>query len=87
MESSQHALTERGYELDQACQAAQNEVNEANLELERSTARQQANLERLTELATRLVAIAAELEQTRVEMAWRHRRTLRTETIPQNRSK
>jgi chromosome segregation protein len=69
MESSQHVLTERGYEFDWVCQTAQNEANGANLELERSTARQQANLERLTELAARLFAIAAELEQTRIEMA------------------
>ena len=69
MESSQHALTESGYELDRAVQGAQNVANEATLELERSAARQQANIERLAELEARLVTIATELEQTHDQQA------------------
>lgn len=69
MESSQHALTERGYEFDRACQDAQNAANAATLELERAAARQRSNSERLTELEARLITIAAELDQTRVQLA------------------
>ena len=68
MESSQHALTERGYEFDRACQEAQNVANAATLELERAAARQQANTERLAELEARLATMATELEQTRVQL-------------------
>ncbi len=69
LESSQHALTERGYEFDRACQEAQNAANEATLDLERAAARQRANSERLTELEARLITIAAELEQTGDQLA------------------
>jgi chromosome segregation protein len=40
LEASQHALTERGYELDREGQEAQNRANEAAVELERATARE-----------------------------------------------
>jgi len=68
MESSQHALTERGYEIDRSFQEAQNTVNAANLELERAAARQRANIERLGELETRLVTLATEIEQMQIEL-------------------
>jgi chromosome segregation protein len=68
MESTQHVLTERGYEFDLACQTAQNAANAATLELERTTTHERANTERLTELKVRLVTIAAEFEQTQVQL-------------------
>ena len=63
-EGEQHALTERGYELERVSRTAQGEANSAAVELERATTREQANRERIAELETRLAAIAAELEQT-----------------------
>jgi chromosome segregation protein len=68
MESNQHALTERGYEFDRACQEAQNAASAATLELERAAARKQANTERLAELEARLVTMTTELVQTRVQL-------------------
>ncbi len=49
-EASQHALTERGYELDREGQEAQNRANTAAVELERAAARERANAERVAEL-------------------------------------
>ena len=68
-EASQHALTERGYELDREGQAAQTRANEAAVELERATAREHSNTERVGELEARLAAAGAELEQTRTQLA------------------
>jgi len=68
-EASQHALTERGYELDREGQEAQNRANEAAVELERATARERGNAERIGELEARIAAAAAELEQTRTQLA------------------
>jgi chromosome segregation protein len=67
-EASQHALTERGYELDHEGQEAQNRANEAAVELERAKARERSNAERVTELETRSAAAAGELEQTRAQL-------------------
>jgi chromosome segregation protein len=69
MESSQHTLTERGYELDHEAQEAQNRANGAAVELERAAARERSNTERVGELEARLASSAAELEQTRTQMA------------------
>jgi chromosome segregation protein len=68
-EISQHTLTEHGYELDLEGQAEQTRANEAAVELERATARERGNTERVSELEARLAAAAAELEQTRTQLA------------------
>ncbi|HET6170712.1 MAG TPA: AAA family ATPase, partial [Terracidiphilus sp.] len=68
MEAGQHSLTERGYELDREGQEAQNRANAAAVELERATARERSNAERVTELEARLAAAAGELEQTRTQL-------------------
>ena len=49
-EASQHALTERGYGLEQEGQEAQKRASETALELERATARERSNTERIGEL-------------------------------------
>jgi chromosome segregation protein len=67
-EVSQHALTERGYELDREGQEAQNRANSAAVELERAAARERANAERVSELEARIAAAAGELEQTRAQL-------------------
>jgi chromosome segregation protein len=68
MEASQHALTERGYELDHEGQEAQNHANSAAVELERAAARERSNAERVSELEARLAAAGAELEQTQTQL-------------------
>jgi chromosome segregation protein len=68
-EANQHALTERGYELDRAGQEAQNRASAAAVELERAAARERSNAERIGELAARAASAAAELEQTRTQLA------------------
>jgi chromosome segregation protein len=68
-EASQHALTEQGYVLDRDGREAQDRANEAAVELERATARERSNTERVADLETRIAAAATELEQTRVELA------------------
>jgi chromosome segregation protein len=67
-EASQHMLTERGYELDRESQAAQTRANEAAVELERATARERSNTERVSELEARIAAAGAELEQTKTQL-------------------
>ena len=68
-ESSQHALTARGYQLDSEGLEAQNRANTAAVELERAAARERANTERVAELETRIAAAGAELEQTRAQLS------------------
>jgi len=68
LETSQHNLTERGYELDREGQQAQSQANEAALELERAIAREQANRERVTDLDARIAGSAAELEATETQL-------------------
>ena len=68
-EATQHALTERGYELDREGEATRTRASEAAVELERATVRERSNTERVSELDTRIAASAAELEQTRTQMA------------------
>ncbi len=67
-EASQHTLTERGYELDRAGQDAQNRANMAAVELERATARERTNAERVSELVARIAAAAGELETTKTQL-------------------
>ncbi len=69
LETRQHALTERGYSLDHEGQEAQNRASEAAVELERAIARERSNTERVSELETRIAASAAELDQTRIQLA------------------
>ncbi len=69
LEASQHSLTELGYELDREGQEALNRANEAAVELERATARQRSNAERVGELEARIDAAGAELEQTRTQLS------------------
>ena len=68
-EANQHALTERGYALDQEGQEAQNRASQTAVELERATARERSNTERVAELENRIATSAVELEQTRVQLA------------------
>ena len=69
MESSQHTLTERAYELDREGQQAQSRANESAVELERTSARERANKERVAELEARIESSGAELESTIAERA------------------
>ena len=68
-EASQHQLTERGYELDNQGKEAQNRANTAAVELERASARERANTERIADLETRITAMGHELDQTRTQLA------------------
>ena len=68
-EATQHTLTERGYELEREGEAARAQAADAAVELERATARERSNIERVSELEARIAAAAAELEQTRVQQA------------------
>jgi chromosome segregation protein len=68
MESSQHTLTERGYELAREGHEAQSRASSAALELERAVARERNNVERVNELEARLAATATELELTRSQL-------------------
>jgi chromosome segregation protein len=68
-EASQHALTERGYELDHEGETARDKASEAAVELERAAARERGNTERVSELEARIAAEGAELEQMRTQMA------------------
>ena len=68
-EATQHALTERGYELEHRGQDAQNRVSAAAIELERAIARERSNTERIGELEMRITALTAELEQMRIQLA------------------
>jgi chromosome segregation protein len=67
-EASQHALTERGYELDREGQEAKNRANSSAVELERAAARQRSNAERVSELEARIAAAAGELETTKTQL-------------------
>ena len=67
-ETNQHALTERGYELDRQGQDAQNRANSSAVELERAAARQRSNAERVSELEARIAAAAGELETTKTQL-------------------
>jgi len=67
-EASQHSLTERGYGLDREGQEAQSRANGAAVELERATARERSNAERISDLEGRITAATAELEQTRTQL-------------------
>jgi chromosome segregation protein len=68
-EASQHSLTEQGYTLDREGHEAQNRANEAAVELERATARERSNTERVAELEVRIASAGTELEQTRTQLA------------------
>jgi len=68
LETSQHNLTERGYDLDREGQLAQSQANEAALDLERAIAREQANRERVADLESRIASSAAELETTSTQL-------------------
>ena len=68
LEASQHSLTERGYELDHEGQDAQKRASEAAVELERATARERGNAERVGELEARISSAGAELEQTQTQL-------------------
>ena len=59
----------RGYELDSTAKQAQTQASQGAVQLERATARQQANQERIAELEARAAAGAAELEQARQHLA------------------
>jgi chromosome segregation protein len=69
MESSQHSVTERGYEIEKSGQEAQTRANTAAVELERAAARERGNTERVAELEARMAAATAEAEQTRTQLA------------------
>jgi len=67
-EAQRHAVAQHGYELERAAQEAQSMASAAELELERATAKQRDNAERLRELEERQSEAARELEQTRTEL-------------------
>jgi len=69
LEVNQHSLTERGYEFDREGQEVQSRAGNAAVELERATARERANTERVSELEARISAAAAELEGTRSQLS------------------
>jgi chromosome segregation protein len=69
LEGNQHGLTERGYEFDGQVQEAQNRASNAAVELERATARERANTERVNDLESRIAAAVAELEVTRSQLS------------------
>ena len=69
MEAGQHSMTERGYQLDAAIQEAQSRAGNAAVEIERASARERGNTERVAELEVRSAAAAAEIEQTRTQLA------------------
>ena len=69
LDAASHELSGRGFELDHAGQAANTQANAAAVELERAAARERGNGERVAELESRLAATAAELEQTRTQIA------------------
>jgi chromosome segregation protein len=69
LEASQHTLTERGYELDREGNEAQNRANQAAVELERATAKERSNSERIGELEGRIAAAGVELEQTQSQLS------------------
>ena len=56
-ETSQHALTERGYELDREVLESQTRASTAAVELERAAARERSNTERVSELEARIAAV------------------------------
>src|SRR6185437_11752344 len=68
-ELSQHELTERGYQLDRDGQDAQSRANNAAVELERATARERSNTERVADLEARIAAAGTELDQTQTQLA------------------
>src|SRR5579863_6515885 len=68
LEKNQHALTERGYELDSEGQAAQTRASVAAVDLERAIERERSNTERVAELETRVAVAGAELEQARAQL-------------------
>jgi len=68
--ASEHtAGTTQGYELDSKAKDSQTRANQFAVELERVTARQNANQERIIELQARASGGAAELEQARRHLA------------------
>jgi chromosome segregation protein len=69
LETSQHSLTERGYELEQQGHEAQERANQSAVELERATARERSNSERIVELEARIAAAGAELDQTHAQLS------------------
>lgn len=56
---------QRGYELDAAAKEVSTRASQSAVELERATARQSANQERIAELQTRAAASTTELDQAR----------------------
>jgi chromosome segregation protein len=66
-EAQRYAVAQQGYKLERAAQEAQSMASAAELELERVTAKQRDNAERLRELEERQREAARELEQTRTE--------------------
>jgi chromosome segregation protein len=61
--------TARGYELEGAAKQANARANQSAVELERATARQNANQERIAELEARAAAGTAELQRAKEQLA------------------
>jgi chromosome segregation protein len=61
--------TARGYELDAGAKQANARASQSAVDLERATARQNANQERIAELEARAAAGAAELERAKEQLA------------------
>ncbi|MFT4114183.1 chromosome segregation protein SMC [Silvibacterium sp.] len=69
MDAQHSTLRARGYEIDTNSKEAQTSANQAAVELERAASRHHANAERIIDLDARATAGAAELEQTRAQLA------------------
>jgi chromosome segregation protein len=69
LEAEQHTATARGYELEQEAKEAQATAGTTAVEMERSTSRQRANVERIQDLVSRHAAGQGELEQAKQQIA------------------
>jgi chromosome segregation protein len=68
LDAEHAAAVARGYELDAAAKEASAHASQAAIDLERTSARQHANQERIADLTSRTAAGTAELDQARQQM-------------------
>jgi chromosome segregation protein len=68
LDAEHAAAVTRGYELDASAKEASQHASQAAIDLERASARQHANEERIADLNSRSAAGAAELEHARQQM-------------------
>ncbi|MGA9719548.1 MAG: chromosome segregation protein SMC [Acidobacteriaceae bacterium] len=68
LDAEHAAAVARGYELDASAKEASGRASQAAIDLERASARQHANEERIADLVSRSAAGTAELDQARQQM-------------------